>query len=200
MKSWIITASLSVMLASPFAFAGNPQVEFTTTQGVIQIELYPKAAPKTVENFLTYVKSDFYKDTIFHRVIPGFVIQGGGMTADLKEKPTNPPIQNEAANGLKNTVGTLSMARTMEPHSASSQFFINLKDNPSLDYTQPQPIGYGYAVFGKVIKGMDVVNKIAAQPTGFQAGYADVPKTPIVVTQVRVVESKAKPTKTKKAK
>ena len=164
--------------------ASNPQVVFHTTKGDIVIELWPEQAPKTVENFLAYANSGFFSGTIFHRVIPGFVIQGGGFTADMKQKPTQPPIQNEADNGLNNLRGTLSMARTSNPHSATSQFFVNLTDNRSLD--QPTGGGWGYAVFGEVVEGMDVVDAIAAVPTGNVGGYRDVPKEPIVVETVTI--------------
>ncbi len=164
--------------------ASNPQVVFHTTKGDIVIELWPEQAPKTVENFLAYANSGHFEGTIFHRVIPGFVIQGGGFTADMKQKSTQPPIQNEADNGLKNERGTLSMARTNNPHSATSQFFINLTDNRSLDH--PGSSGWGYAVFGKVAEGMDVVDAIAAVPTGYVGGHGDVPKEPIVVEKVTI--------------
>lgn len=162
----------------------NPEVVLSTTKGDIVIELYADKAPKTVENFLAYVRSGFYDGTIFHRVIPGFVIQGGGLTADLHRKDTRPPIVNEADNGLRNLRGTLSMARTSDPNSATSQFFVNLVDNRSLD--QPAGGGWGYAVFGKVTKGMDVVDAIAGVPTGDKGSYQDVPMEPIAITKATV--------------
>jgi len=160
---------LFALLAIAFctaAHAANPQVELKTNRGTIVIELYPDKAPATVENFLHYVKSGFYDGTIFHRVIPGFMIQGGGFTTTYEKKSTEKPIKNEADNGLKNEIGTVAMARTPDPHSATSQFFINVADNAFLDFRSPTMRGYGYAVFGKVIKGMDVVNQIATSPTG----------------------------------
>ena len=165
----------------------NPLVVFETTKGKMTIELYPKEAPITVENFLTYVKEGFYEGTVFHRVIPRFVIQGGGMNADMQRLKTHAPIKNEADNGLKNLRGTLSMARTNDPHSATSQFFINLVDNKALDYTKP---GTGYAVFGKVIRGLDVVDAIAAVQTTTKGQYKDVPAEPIAVTKAYVKTEK----------
>jgi peptidyl-prolyl cis-trans isomerase A (cyclophilin A) len=165
--------------------AAPPQVELKTSMGTITVELYPEKAPKTVENFLQYVKDDFYVNSIFHRVVSGFVVQGGGLTADMKQKVTRSPILNEANNGLKNDVGTLAMARTSAPHSATSQFFINLKANDFLNF--PGTDGWGYAVFGKVIAGMEVVEKIAKVATGNVGGYQNVPSTPIVIESVRLL-------------
>lgn len=159
----------------------NPQVLLETTSGDILLELYPDKAPKTVENFLKYVDDGFYDNTIFHRVIPGFMIQGGGMDARMREKPTREPIANEADNGLKNERYTIAMARTMEPHSASAQFFINHADNDFLDFTEPTQDGWGYAVFGKVIDGADVVDKIAKVKTGSSGIHRDVPKDTILI-------------------
>jgi peptidyl-prolyl cis-trans isomerase A (cyclophilin A) len=162
---------------------GNaPIVIFSTTLGDITIELYPDKAPMTVENFLAYVDSGFYNETIFHRVILGFMIQGGGFTADMKQKRTRPFIKNEADNGLKNERGTLAMARTREINSATSQFFINLADNAFLNHGGRD---FGYAVFGKVIEGMDVVDKIAAVPTDNRGMYQNVPQEPVVIRSVR---------------
>lgn len=177
-------------LLAPMAFAADtppaqPRVELVTSLGNIVVQLDPQRAPKTVANFLDYVKSGFYDGTIFHRVIPGFVIQGGGFTADMKQKPTRPPIPLESQNGLRNLRGTIAMARTANPNSATSQFFINVANNPSLDY--PQPDGYGYAVFGKVISGMDVVDKIAAQPTHDVGPYQNVPVKPVVIEAAKVL-------------
>lgn len=169
------------------AWAANPQVELKTSFGVIKLELYPEKAPKTVENFLSYVKSGHYKDTAFHRVIPGFMIQGGGFTADMNEKPTRGPIKNEADNGLKNEVGTIAMARTMEPHSASAQFFINVNNNEFLNFRSADMRGYGYAVFGKVLSGMDIVNKIVAVPTGDRGMHQNVPKMPVLIEDAKIV-------------
>jgi cyclophilin family peptidyl-prolyl cis-trans isomerase len=165
----------------------NPVVVFSTTLGDIKIELYPDKAPVTVENFLGYVNSKFYDGTIFHRVIRGFVIQGGGFDAEMKQKQTGPQIKNEAGNGLKNTRGTISMARTSEPDSATSQFFINVADNPALDHRDETPRGFGYAVFGKVIEGMDVVDKIAAVPTVNRGMHRDVPEEPVIVKSATVL-------------
>lgn len=165
-----------------------PYVELETTMGNIVIELNQEKAPNTVANFLEYVKSGHYDGTIFHRVIDGFMIQGGGMDANMKEKSTNAPIQNEADNGLKNEVGTIAMARTSDPHSATAQFFINVKDNSFLNFSGKNPQGWGYAVFGKVTEGMDIVNKIKGVPTGKYGFHADVPSTPVVITHAKVIE------------
>ncbi len=166
---------------------GPSAVLMQTTVGDLTIEFYPDEAPRTVQNFLQYVEDGFYDGTIFHRVVRGFVIQGGGFTADMQEKETRAPIENEARNGLMNLRGTLSMARTMDPHSATSQFFINTKDNAMLDHTSPDPRGWGYAVFGKVISGMDAVDQIEASPVVSRAGHNDVPDTPIVIESATVV-------------
>lgn len=179
------------LLFSFAAHAANPQVEMKTSQGTLLIELYQDKAPKSVANFLQYVKDGFYKGTIFHRVIDGFMIQGGGFAASMKEKATRAPIQNEAKNGLKNEPGTLAMARTGDPHSATAQFFINLENNAPLNY--PGADGWGYAVFGKVIKGFDVVQKIGKTTTGYSGGYQDVPSTPIVIESVTLLTADAKP-------
>ncbi len=165
-----------------------PYVELETTMGNIVIELNQEKAPNTVANFLEYVKSGHYDGTIFHRVIDGFMIQGGGMDANMKEKSTNAPIQNEADNGLKNEVGTIAMARTSDPHSATAQFFINVKDNSFLNFSGKNPQGWGYAVFGKVTEDMDIVNKIKGVPTGKYGFHADVPTTPVVITHAKVIE------------
>ena len=161
----------------------KPQVLLETTSGDILLELDPEKAPKPVENFLKYVDEGFYDNTIFHRVIPGFMIQGGGMDVKMREKPTRESIENEADNGLKNERGTIAMARTMDPHSASAQFFINHTDNDFLDHRAPTPDGWGYAVFGKVIDGMDTVDKIAKVKTGRVNGYDDVPKDTVLITK-----------------
>jgi cyclophilin family peptidyl-prolyl cis-trans isomerase len=176
------------LLWSLTALAANPVVEMKTNQGLIVIELYADKAPKSVENFLQYVKDGFYNGTIFHRVIDGFMIQGGGFEPGMKQKPTRAPIENEAKNGLKNVVGTLAMARTPNPHSASAQFFINVANNGFLDY--PGQDGWGYAVFGKVIQGLDVVQKIAK----VKKGHQDIPVDLVVIESTRLLPE-AKPAK-----
>ncbi len=161
-------------------------VLLSTSMGDIKIELYENEAPETVKNFLRYVNDKFYDGTIFHRVIPGFMIQGGGFTETMQQKPTRPPIKNEAGNGLKNDTGTIAMARTAIPDSATSQFFINVKNNDFLNRDKAQD-GVGYAVFGKVIEGMDVVRKIEQVPTGRKGMHADVPLEPVVIKSVTVI-------------
>jgi len=189
MKQWLAAlAALGISLFANVALAANPMVEMKTNQGTITIELYADKAPKTVENFLQYVKDGFYNGTIFHRVIDNFMIQGGGFEPGMKEKPTRAPIQNEAKNGVKNQTGTLAMARTADPHSASAQFFINLKDNAFLDY--PGRDGWGYAVFGKVTQGADIVNKVAKVPTGNAGFHQNVPTTPVVIESVKLLPEK----------
>ena len=163
-------------------------VRMETNKGVITLELDGKNAPETVANFVEYAKAGFYDGTIFHRVIPGFMIQGGGFTTDMKQKATRAPIKNEAGNGLKNTTGTIAMARTGDPHSATAQFFINVKDNGFLDHTAQTPQGWGYCVFGKVTDGMDVVNAIEHVETGNRSGFQDVPLDEVVINKVTVVE------------
>jgi len=187
-SSIVLAAALTAMPA----LAANPQVEFDTTLGKIRIELYPDAAPKTVANFIDYVKAKQYDGTQFHRVIDGFMIQGGGYTEDFSQKPTRPPVRNEAESaskaGLTNTPGTIAMARTQDPHSASSQFFINVNDNKALNFREPTTAGYGYTVFGKVVEGMDVVNKIAKTPTGRGGPFpTDVPQTRVVIKSAKVI-------------
>jgi cyclophilin family peptidyl-prolyl cis-trans isomerase len=169
------------------AFAQNPRLELKTSRGSITIELFQDKAPKTVANFLQYAKEGFYNGTIFHRVIDGFMIQGGGFDRDMREKRTHGPIENEATNGLKNDTGTLAMARTPAPHSASAQFFINLKNNDFLNFREPTTQGFGYAVFGKVIQGMDVVNTVAKVRTGPSGPHRDVPVEPIIIESVTLV-------------
>ncbi len=166
----------------------NPRVLLSTSHGDITVELDQEKAPITSENFLAYASSGHYDGTVFHRVIPGFMIQGGGFTEDMRQKPTNPPITNEADNGLKNNRGTVAMARTSDPHSASSQFFINLKDNGFLDHKAKTPQGWGYAVFGEVVEGMEVVDAIAQVATGTSGAHSDVPKEPVVMHRVSLVE------------
>jgi cyclophilin family peptidyl-prolyl cis-trans isomerase len=174
------------------ALAADPAVDIKTNVGTIRVELYPAKAPRTVENFLQYVKDGHYNGTVFHRVIDGFMIQGGGYEPNYKQKPTRDPVQNEAKNGLKNEAGTLAMARTPAPHSATAQFFINVANNEFLNPERSQD-GWGYAVFGKVISGMDVVTRIAKTPTGPAGPFrSDVPKQPVVIESVTVVEAKKK--------
>jgi peptidyl-prolyl cis-trans isomerase B (cyclophilin B) len=188
--SMLVAVGLAAFAAS--AHGANPQVDFDTTAGKIRIELYPDAAPKTVENFLAYVKAKQYDGTQFHRVIRGFMIQGGGYTSDFKEKPTNAPVSNEAEQsskaGLLNVPGSVAMARTSDPHSAKAQFFINVGDNKFLNFREATPQGYGYTVFGKVISGMDVVDKIAAAPTGSGGPFPkDVPADRVLIKSATVV-------------
>jgi cyclophilin family peptidyl-prolyl cis-trans isomerase len=161
-------------------------VKFDTSHGPFTVELFPDQAPVTVENFLRYVDEGFFDGTIFHRIVPGFVIQGGGLTADFRNKRTREPIRNEATNGLKNTRGTLSMARTNDINSATSQFFVNLKDNDFLDHS---PGSFGYAVFGRVSEGMDVIDKIARVPTGERQRYQDAPLEDVVISSARRIEA-----------
>lgn len=194
---------IKLLAAFPFlfsaaVFAANPQVEMKTGFGTITLELYSDKAPKTVENFLQYVKEGHFKGTVFHRVIPGFMIQGGGFDKTLQQKPTRPPIENEATNGLRNEIGTIAMARTADPHSASAQFFINVADNTMLNHA---PTNFGYAVFGKVTKGMDVVNKIVAVPTGNRGFHQNVPVEAVMIEDVKlIVAAKPAPETTKPKK
>jgi peptidyl-prolyl cis-trans isomerase B (cyclophilin B) len=167
---------------------GNPQVVLETSKGKIVLELYPDKAPVTVKNFLAYVDARFYDGTIFHRVIPNFMIQGGGFTADMNQKPTNDPIQNEADNGLKNQRGAIAMARTNVPDSATSQFFINSASNDFLNFKSKSAQGWGYAVFGKVVEGLDVVDAISAVKTGTSGRFRDVPAEPVVIKSARRAE------------
>jgi peptidyl-prolyl cis-trans isomerase B (cyclophilin B) len=166
----------------------NPRVLLSTTHGDITLELDPVKAPATTENFLDYVNSGFFDGTIFHRVIPGFMIQGGGLTADMDQKPTERPIMNEATNGLKNDRGTIAMARASNPHSATCQFFINLVNNGFLDHSGQTPQGWGYAVFGRVVEGMDAVDSIAKVRTGNHGPHSDVPLEPVVITSATLIE------------
>ncbi|MBL8473379.1 MAG: peptidylprolyl isomerase [Rhodocyclaceae bacterium] len=169
------------------ALAANPQVEISTSMGPIVAVLYQDKAPGTVQNFLQYVKDGFYDKTIFHRVISGFMIQGGGFSTQFEEKATRGKIRNEANNGLKNETGTLAMARTPDPHSAGAQFFINLNDNEFLNFRAETPQGWGYAVFGKVVKGMEVVQKIGTVSTGRVGPYSDVPREAVVITSIKLL-------------
>jgi len=187
---WRSLLAISTATALPGALAADPQVEIKTNVGTLRVVLYPEKAPKTVANFLQYVKDGHYDGTIFHRVIDGFMIQGGGFDAQFRQKPTRAPIPNEARGGveagLKNEVGTLAMARTANPDSATAQFFINVADNGFLNWGDPR----GYAAFGKVVAGMDVVNKIAHAPTGAGGPFPrDAPKTQVVIESIRVVDA-----------
>lgn len=197
MRFLFVILSMTVVFS---AWAHYPQVEIKTSQGLILVELYPDKAPKTVENFLNYVKTDFYKGTIFHRVVNNFVIQGGGYLPDLKAKDTLPPISSEATNGLRNDAGMLAMARTYDINSATSQFYINVERNLFLNHHKPVPDYYGYTVFGKVIAGMDVVRKIAALRTTTAGPYfQDVPVDNVVIQDVKLVpETINEPTPTEK--
>ena len=184
---WKPLVVLSAAAAGPGALAAEPMVDLKTSAGTIRLELYPAKAPKTVANFLQYVKDGHYDGTIFHRVIDGFMIQGGGFDGGYKQKATHDPIQNEAKNGLKNDLGTIAMARTSAPHSASAQFFINVKNNDFLNAAAAQD-GWGYAVFGKVVSGMDVVTKIAKTPTGPGGPFrSDVPREAVLIQSATVV-------------
>jgi cyclophilin family peptidyl-prolyl cis-trans isomerase len=189
---FMLAAGAGLAVAPIAAHAANPQVDLDTSGGKIRIELYPDAAPKTVENFLAYVRAKQYDGTQFHRVIPGFMIQGGGYTADFKETPTKAPIRNEAEQsskaGFLNAAGTVAMARTGDPHSATAQFFINVADNKFLNFREATPQGYGYTVFGKVIGGMDVVEKIAKAPTSAGGPFPkDVPVERVFIKSATIV-------------
>ena len=183
---------LSALLWSAQTLAANPLVEMKTSAGTVRIELYADKAPKSTANFLRYVKDGFYEGSIFHRVIDGFMIQGGGYRSDFTEKKgKRPAIENEAGNGLKNEAGTLAMARTSDPHSATAQFFINVADNRFLDFREPSPAGFGYAVFGKVTQGMEVVMRIAHTPTGPGGPFAkDVPRQAVVIESITLISDK----------
>ena len=185
-------SALAAGLLASLAVWAAPTVEMTTNLGTFTLELFPEKAPKTVKMFLFNAKHGFYEATIFHRVIDGFMIQGGGFNRAMEEKKTlTPALQNEATNGLKNERGTVAMARTQDPHSARVQFFINLKDNDFLNHkTSGDPRGWGYAVFGKVTQGMDVVDKIAKVPTGNAGYYENVPTTPVVIQNVKIISEK----------
>jgi len=179
---------LQLMVAAAGHTQEKTMVRMTTNQGVIELEMMSNEAPDTVANFLDYVNDGFFDGLIFHRVIPGFMIQGGGFEPGMKNKTPKAPIENEADNGVKNLRGSLSMARTNDPHSATSQFFINLKDNDFLDYRSKDANGWGYAVFAKVVSGMDVVDKIAQTPTGNKAGHGDVPVEDMIIEKVEVID------------
>ncbi len=193
MHAWVAVLSFSLPVVL-WAQAANPKVRLHTTQGDIVLELYPDKAPKTVANFLAYVNAGSYDGTIFHRVVPGFVVQGGGFDSAFKPKPTRPPVENEAGNGLANRRGTVAMARTAEVHSATSQFFINLADNHFLDHRDRSPQGFGYCVFGRVVGGMEVVDAIAAIPTGPGGPFrAEVPQKPVVILKAELLASPPAP-------
>ncbi|MBN2038216.1 MAG: peptidyl-prolyl cis-trans isomerase [Chitinispirillaceae bacterium] len=195
------SALIAVVSLAGICFAQTrPQVKLETTLGDIVIELNATRAPKTVENFLAYVNSGFYNGTIFHRVIKTFMIQGGGFTEDLQQKSSRPPVANEADNGLRNLRGTVAMARTPNPHSATSQFFINTVDNAFLDFKSKTDQGWGYCVFGKVVKGMETVDAIAKTPTTMRNGMGDVPGTAIIIKKATVIGKKPSAKKAVEAK
>lgn len=187
--------SLFLLLLSQAAWGASPQVEMTTTLGTVTLELYPDKAPKSVQNFLQYTKDGHYNGTIFHRVKRGFMIQGGGFEKPMLQKRTRAPIENEAGNGLRNDIGTLAMARTADPHSASAQFFINVANNEFLNFRSPTPEGYGYAVFGKVVKGMEVVEKISLVATGNLGPFGDVPLQPVMIQEMKLIPASPQPAK-----
>ena len=194
MKKWMIGCSLMMLLAVLYApvqgqdkSLPHPRVELKTSMGVIVLELYPDRAPKTTANFLAYVDAGYYDGTIFHRVIPRFMIQGGGFTADMRQKSTRTAIPNEADNRIKNERGTVAMARTPDPHSATSQFYINTVDNDFLNFSGKDPRGWGYAVFGRVAKGMNIVDAISGVKTGVFRGHRDVPLKPVAIVTARRV-------------
>ena len=192
----VFLALTGLMPATAFTEDNNPEAKGTgmvtvtmqTNKGVITLELDGDKAPDTVANFVAYANAGHYDGTIFHRVIPGFMIQGGGFDADMNQKSTNAPVKNEANNGLKNVNGSIAMARTNDPHSATAQFFINVKDNSFLDHSAPTPSGWGYTVFGNVTDGMDVVTSIEKVPTGNRSGHQDVPLEAVVIEKVTVTE------------
>jgi len=197
MKPLISFLALVLFAAVPFAVSAaeapvtsvNPRVRLTTSMGVIELELDAQRAPATVKNFLGYIESGFYNGTVFHRVIPGFMIQGGGFESGMKQKTAGGAIKNEADNGLKNLAGTIAMARTGDPHSATAQFFISTVDNAMLDHTEKSASGWGYAVFGKVTKGMEVVKKIEAAATGMSGMHRDVPKQDVLIGKLEVIKA-----------
>ncbi len=186
-----LIALAALLLGASAALAANPRVELQTNRGTIVIDLYADKAPKTVANFLQYVKDGHYEGTVFHRVIDGFMVQGGGFDQRLQQKAARAPVPNEAANGIKNTLGTVAMARTSDPHSASSQFFINVRDNDFLNFRGETREGWGYTVFGKVTGGMDVVERIAKTATGAAGPFpSDVPQAPIVIEKALILSDK----------
>jgi cyclophilin family peptidyl-prolyl cis-trans isomerase len=191
-KKIIILMVIAFFSVIPSAGAGDPssQVRLETTSGIMVLQLYPERAPKTVENFLRYVETGFYDNTIFHRVIRGFMIQGGGLTPDMQKKENSEAVPNEADNGLKNRRGTIAMARTMDPHSATAQFFINAKDNAFLDHKGKTSQGWGYCVFGKLVEGMAVLDTIEGVKTTVREGRRDVPVDPVIILKAVVVPGK----------
>lgn len=191
-RMFIVMMILFSLLSTPVEAAKNPKVVLETSMGNITLELYPDKAPATVKNFLAYVDDKFYDGTIFHRVISGFMIQGGGMTADMNEKATRAPVKNEADNGLKNDRGTIAMARTPDPNSATAQFFINAKDNTFLNFRSKTMEGYGYCVFGKVTKGMDIADAIEKTPTTTKGFFQDVPAKPVIIQKAYRLKEKDK--------
>jgi peptidyl-prolyl cis-trans isomerase B (cyclophilin B) len=191
-----LLAILTILLClglhlSAWADEPSPRVRIETSMGTIIVELNAKAAPKTVDNFLQYVRDGFYDNTVFHRVIKSFMIQGGGFTPQMRLKPTRPPVVNEAGNGLKNDAGTIAMARTAAPHSATSQFFINVKNNDFLNHRDNTAHGWGYCVFGRVVQGMDVVHAIENVKTAPRFGHGDVPVTPVIIRKVALIKSES---------
>lgn len=183
----MLSGLLSLTLNAFAADSAKPRVRIVTNMGAIELELDRARAPQTVANFLQYAESGFYNQTLFHRVIPNFMIQGGGFAPGMRQKPTRAPIMNEASNGLKNTVGTIAMARTGDPHSATAQFFINTADNAALDHRAKNPAGWGYAVFGRVTRGQDVVKKIASVETGRFGPHQDVPQKDVTIERVEIL-------------
>jgi peptidyl-prolyl cis-trans isomerase B (cyclophilin B) len=180
------TAAKNPASTAKAASGGNPHVVLETSHGEIEIELYPDKAPKGVANFLKYVESGRYDGTIFHRVLPGFVVQGGGFDANLERRPTFAPLENEADNGLHNERGTVAWARTPDPHSATNQFYVNVADNAKLDHRDKTPQGWGYAVFGRVVRGMEVAEKLSRLPTGPRGMHPNVPTEPAGINRARV--------------
>lgn len=194
MKRLLVTAAIILCLGMPLSVPADesaPRVRIETSMGNITVELNAQAAPKTVANFLQYVRDGFYNNTIFHRVIKSFMIQGGGFTPQMQQKPTQPPVVNEADNGLKNDAGTIAMARTMAPHSATSQFFINVKNNDFLNHTAKNARGWGYCVFGRVVDGMEVVKAIENVKTTTKFQYGDVPVDPVIIQKTVLLEPPA---------
>ena len=191
---YLINALLALLLCSvsPLSYSldkgKKTMVKLHTNHGIITLQLDAEKAPNTVKNFLEYVESGFYSNTIFHRVIDGFMVQGGGFEPGMKQKPVKAPIQNEAANGLKNDNYTVAMARTNDPHSATAQFFINVKNNGFLNYSAPNAQGYGYCVFGKVVEGMEIVDAIRKVKTGNRSGFSDVPMEDVIITKAELVK------------
>lgn len=183
-----LLAGALLFCQTAFSNSTNPMIKLTTNKGDITLELYPEQAPNTAANFQKYVADGFFDGLIFHRVIPGFMIQGGGFTPEMEQKEPGDPIDNEADNGVKNEVGTVAMARTGDPHSATAQFFINLEDNGFLDHTAKNAQGWGYTVFGKVTEGMDVVNEIAKVETGRKGPHSDVPVEPVIIESATLIE------------